>query len=70
MRDSQVVTFPGHARPYSDFESWLSWVECEIAILGHEFEEFRAKFNWREAFDLGLSPEATAQRATGQAAAS
>ena len=64
MSESQVVAFPGHTRPYGDFESWMSWVECEIAILGHEFESFRGSYDWRCAFDTGLSPEDTARKAT------
>lgn len=56
MASDNVVDFPGR-----DFQTWLSWAECELSILGNDF--FRSNYNWQTAFGRGLRPEQAAQEA-------
>lgn len=53
MSNDTVIAFPGR-----DFDTWFSWVECELSILGLALSD--AKFDWRAAFDRGLKPERAA----------
>ena len=79
MSDHTVIAFPGRpaqpAAPSVDnFEGWRRWAECEIAILGYDmrgrsnfdFPVSGSAYDWREAFERGLSP----QEAAAEAAAS
>ena len=59
MRDDTVVAFPGR-----DYQMWLSWVECELSILGHDIAKLPN--NWRAASDRGLRPEQAAEQAADQ----
>ena len=56
MSDPKVVAFPGR-----DYQSWLNWVECELAILGIEISKH--SYDWREVFERGLRPETAADEA-------
>ncbi|MDH5557231.1 MAG: hypothetical protein OEZ03_07765 [Alphaproteobacteria bacterium] len=56
MTTQTVVAFPGR-----DFESWMSWVECELAILG--FDVAAHEFDWLGAFRRGLKAEDAAAEA-------
>ena len=59
MSDNNVVTFPGR-----DYLSWLSWVECELSILGIDFSPHHC--DWKSLFDRGLRPETAASQAARQ----
>ena len=56
MTTQTVVAFPGR-----DFESWMSWAECELAILG--FDVATHEFDWATAFRQGLKAEDAAAEA-------
>ena len=58
MTVQTVIAFPGRDR---DYESWISWVECELAILG--FDVAGQQYDWRALFDKGLKPEEAAAKA-------
>lgn len=58
MTVQKVIAFPARDR---DYESWISWVECELAILGFDIAE--QEFDWRALFDKGLKPEEAAAEA-------
>ena len=47
MTIQTVVAFPGR-----DYESWISWVECELAILG--FDIAASDYDWRAVFDKDI----------------
>jgi hypothetical protein len=56
MANETVIAFPGR-----DFQSWLSWVECELSILG--FDLSKHSYDWKQSFDHGLRPEQAAAEA-------
>ncbi len=56
MTTQTVISFPGR-----DFETWISWVECELAILGYDFAAH--KFDWAAAYGRGLKAEDAAAEA-------
>lgn len=56
MTAQTVVSFPGR-----DFESWMSWAECELAILGYDVTAH--EFDWTAAFHRGLKAEDAAAEA-------
>jgi hypothetical protein len=58
----KVITFP-RTNPRRDFDYWLSWVECELSILGHDIAA--RSYDWRSAFARGLKPEEAAEEAAG-----
>lgn len=58
--DNVVSLHPGTANG-RDYESWEAWAECETAVLGRAFEKIN--YDWREAFERGLRPEAAAREA-------
>ncbi len=75
MNDQTVIAFP--QRPnrtpvaQGGFNDWRAWAECEIAILGYDmhgrssfdFPVSGSTYDWREAFDRGLSPQEAASEA-------
>ena len=64
MTDANVIAFPAQVAPAAEtdrFRDWLSWVECELAILGYELSA--CSYNWRAAHDKGLRPEVAAATA-------
>lgn len=61
MPDDNVLVFPTQPRSDRDFGSWLSWVECELSILGHDIQA--RQHDWRGAYDRNLRPEAAAAEA-------
>jgi hypothetical protein len=64
MTDANVIAFPSpvtSAVETDRFRDWLSWVECELAILGYELSA--CSYDWRAAHDAGLRPEVAAGRA-------
>ncbi len=75
MTDGTVIAFPARPQPAAvgtnDFDSWCRWVECEIAILGYDmrgsssfdFPVSGSAYDWYEAFERGLSPQAAASEA-------
>jgi hypothetical protein len=56
MTTQTVIAFPGR-----DYESWISWVECELAILG--FDIAAHEFDWAAAFRRGMRAEDAAAEA-------
>jgi hypothetical protein len=63
MADSasdKVIPFP-RTNPRHDFDYWLSWVECELSILGHDIAA--RSYDWRSLFARGLKPEEAAEEA-------
>lgn len=56
MTERNVISFPGR-----DYDEWLAWVECELAILGHDIAA--RPHDWKQAFDRGLKPEEAAEEA-------
>jgi hypothetical protein len=76
MNDSTVIAFPTRPQPaaavdISGFDGWHRWAECEIAILGYDmrggssfdFPVSGSTYDWYEAFERGLSPQAAASEA-------
>jgi hypothetical protein len=64
MSDANVIAFPPPAAPSSkpdSYRDWLSWVECELAILGYDLSA--CDYDWRAAHSKGLRPEAAAAAA-------
>ncbi len=64
MSDANVIAFPVRAAPASpadEFSDWMSWAECELAILGYDVTA--TDYNWRAAHEKGLSPEVAAEHA-------
>jgi hypothetical protein len=70
MSDAKVIAFPPRAAPTSQperhrgrdsYRDWLSWVECELAILGYDLSA--CDYDWRAAHTKGLRPEAAAAAA-------
>lgn len=43
------------------YRDWLSWAECELAILGYDFTA--CDYDWHAAHARGLRPEAAAAEA-------
>jgi hypothetical protein len=71
MSDANVIAFPVAAAPSTkagDFQTWLSWAECELAILGYDLSA--TDFDWRSAHAKGLRPELAAAEAVQCAGAS
>ena len=69
MTDVTVAVFPGGENASQrDFESWIAWAECELAILGHDIGALR--YDWQDAFRRGLKPETAADEAATNAAQS
>ena len=68
MSDPNVIAFPprgGAASTPDSYRDWLSWAECELAILG--FDLSACDYDWKSAHEKGLRPEvAAAQAAEGQ----
>ena len=63
MSDANVIAFPPRAassKPDS-YRDWLSWVECELAILGYDLSA--CDYDWRAAHTKGLRPDAAAAAA-------
>lgn len=63
MTDANVIAFPvrnGQAKADS-FRDWLSWAECELAILGYDLSA--TDYDWRKAHEMGLRPERAAEQA-------
>lgn len=76
MNDHTVIAFPGRPNQPSPpgvdgFDGWRRWAECEIAILGYDmrgrssfdFPVSGSTYEWRRAFDRGLSPQEAASEA-------
>lgn len=75
MTEQTVVAFPGRPNRSSvadgGFADWRAWAECEIAILGYDmrgcssfdFPVSGSAYDWREAFERGLSPQEAASEA-------
>ena len=64
MSDANVIAFPVRAAavsPVDAFTDWMSWAECELAILGYELTA--TDYNWRAAHQKGLRPEVAAEHA-------
>jgi hypothetical protein len=64
MSDANVIAFPPRAAPSSkpdSYRDWLSWVECELAILGYDLSA--CDYDWRAAHAKGVRPEAAAAEA-------
>ncbi|MEQ8326954.1 MAG: hypothetical protein RH951_07335 [Parvibaculum sp.] len=64
MTDANVIAFPVRAMPSTpadEFGDWMSWAECELAILGYEVSA--TSYNWRAAHEKGLRPEVAAEHA-------
>lgn len=64
MTDQTVIAFPIREKlpePRRDFHAWISWVECELSILGFDLHEH--DYDWRGAFDRGQRPDAAAAKA-------
>jgi hypothetical protein len=64
MSDANVIAFPPRAAPSSkpgSYRDWLSWVECELAILGYDLSA--CDYDWRAAHSKGMRPEAAAAEA-------
>jgi hypothetical protein len=64
MNDVNVIAFPQQEASVSKadgFRDWLSWAECELAILGYDFSA--CVYDWRAAHAKGLRPEAAAAQA-------
>lgn len=64
MSDANVIAFPvraAAASPVDAFTDWMSWAECELAILGYEVTA--TDYNWRAAHQKGLRPEVAAEHA-------
>jgi len=64
--DDNVIAFPVRSRtvsvaPVDPFDDWMSWAECELAILG--FDLTATTYNWRAAHQKGLRPEVAAEHA-------
>jgi len=64
--DDNVIAFPVRSRtvsvaPVDPFDDWMSWAECELAILG--FDLSATTYNWRAAHQKGLRPEVAAEHA-------
>lgn len=69
MSDANVIVFPSPAaapKP-SSYRDWLSWAECELAILGYDFSA--CDYDWQAAHARGLRPEAAAAEAVRRAEA-
>jgi hypothetical protein len=60
MQSQTVIRFP-ITNPRHDYGLWLSWAECELAILGYDLAE--AAYDWKASFAEGLRPEEAAGRA-------
>jgi hypothetical protein len=61
-----VIAFPVRqktvaALPVDPFDDWMSWAECELAILGYDLSA--TTYNWRAAHQKGLRPEIAAEHA-------
>lgn len=56
MSTNTVIAFPGR-----NYDSWMSWVECELAILGYDIAAH--EFDWDAAFRRGLKAEEAAAEA-------
>lgn len=75
MTDQTVVAFPGRPNRSSaaggGFADWRAWAECEIAILGYDmrgqssfgFPVSGNTYEWRAAFERGISPQQAASEA-------
>ncbi|MGD1879586.1 MAG: hypothetical protein ACFB13_19050 [Kiloniellaceae bacterium] len=44
-----------------EFRDWMSWAECELAILGYDLSA--CDYDWRAAHTKGLRPEIAAEQA-------
>ena len=64
MSDANVISFPQREASQSKadaFRDWLSWTECEVAILGYDLPA--CDYDWRAAHAKGLRPEVAAAQA-------
>lgn len=61
MPDDNIIAFPASTRTGDDFQSWLTWVECELTILGHDIQV--REHDWRQDYDCGKRPEEAAAEA-------
>ena len=64
MNDFNVIKFPKSQTAVSrhdNFDDWMAWAECELAILGYDLLE--SSFNWRDAHVRGMRPETAAAQA-------
>ena len=64
MSDAKVIAFPNRSAPLprpDRYRDWLSWVECELAILGYDLST--CDYDWPAALAKGLRPEAAAAEA-------
>ena len=64
MTDANVIAFPvrdAAAGKADAFRDWLSWAECELAILGYDLSA--CDYDWRAAHAKGLRPEVAAAQA-------
>lgn len=64
--EHNVIAFPVRSRtvsvrPVDPFDDWMSWAECELAILGYDLSA--TTYNWRAAHEKGLRPEVAAEHA-------
>ena len=59
-----MIAFPARdasADKADAFRDWLSWAECELAILGYDLSA--CDYDWRAAHAKGLRPEVAAAQA-------
>jgi len=64
MNDFNVIAFPKprtSQAPHDNFRDWMSWAECELAILGYDLLE--SGYDWRDAHARGMRPETAAAQA-------
>ena len=64
MTDANVIAFPVRDQSSGKadaFRDWLSWAECELAILGYDLSA--CDYDWRAAHAKGLRPEVAAAQA-------
>ncbi|WP_282607124.1 hypothetical protein [Pelagibius sp. Alg239-R121] len=59
--EPNIISFPTPGIPGDEYDYWLSWVECELAILGYDLPEL--SYDWKSAYERKMKPEEAATAA-------
>lgn len=59
--EPNIISFPTPGVQGDEYDYWLSWVECELTILGHDFS--KVSYDWKSAHQRKLKPEEAAAEA-------